>query len=1353
VLSVAKLRVGAEAYQLTGVAQSLDDYYSSAGEAAGWWAGLGAERLGLDGEVSGDDLRAVLAGIRPGTGGLTPNGETIHPHPRRVPGFDLTFKAPKSVSVLYAVSDDPRVQGAIIEAGEAALRQTLAWVEREVMAVRRGTGNERFLADLAAKDPAAAEHARIRTERGAELVAAVFRHRTSRSGDPLLHWHVLVPNMVRGTDGRWSAFVHPDLYRMGRAAGEVFQATLRDELSRSLGLQWRPGRHVGEVAGVPQAVCDGFSKRSAEIDAWLAEHGRGHDPTSRQEAVLATRRGKEELEGERFDTRWKLEGTELGFGPDHAEALITGLHLDTPDPHREVWRLPEVSFEPDGTPYTHDRIVSAEEWIDDLLTRDLTVKDATFTRAELYQAVAHRLGDGATVTTIDRIANHVIASHRVLPIHEPGTMSGAERWTSQAMAATERRLLDTFAERASRIPVPAETIGTVLATHPNLGADQRLAVEVLAGSSDPVSVLIGPAGTGKTYTLAVVREAFEAAGYRLIGAAPSARAAAELGVDAGMDTHTLHALTRSWDHGLDLPDAKSVLVVDETAMAATRDLEPLVHRTIAARGRVVLVGDHRQLPEIGPGGALAAATTHVRAVAELSVNRRQREPWEQAALAELRAGSVPAAVAAYRDHDRVIVAADHEEMLTIAVDRYLELLRSGRRPVLMAGTNDTVARLNAAVRHRLAQDCRLVLDDVCGVSHGHDLVRGERVVLRHNQRITQPDGTTARVRNSDAATVLDARPGGGIVVRRDLDGATIALDAGYLAAGWVDHGYAVTAHRAQGGTWDTAIAVGVDGLYREAAYVQLSRGRDANLLVIPAAQMAQVDAELTRHDHGLPLAGDEPPETFEDLVDRLETSRANLMALTRDPDADRIAQLAEVATLPELTARADTCHRVERLATQTIGIDPRTLAAAVERAQRTARHVQIGQAVMAYDRHNIGHAIDIDDINGTIGVQFISAEGHEATRHLPWTELEFVDPLGPERVLPEPAEHRLDTLVASCGATLEHWRMVARDHGVEPNEGRRSHRAGQLLIDRAAADLTAEPPPWLDRSLGPRPDAPHHAGIWDTAVRTIAEHRLQHLTPDHVDGIGQRPLQPDRRDAWDIASAQLLRARTQLEAGQALATETWPRLRTSDELLDRRQELDGILAAAPPDQRDLIDRLRHGDQLSLLDTTAALEAALETQGARRDWILAQWPHVVEYAEISAAIDNGAHAPDLATVRGDLILNAVSPALRSAAGRSDAWLDRALCTIDLSSGIRRDSMVFLERLAEYRQTWGIVDESVIGHLPTSPRQAAALQALIEQNPRLVDDPTHLSLATDAVPEPTPPDLASVDLTYPDLPGLF
>ena len=219
-LSIAKLRVGQEAYQLSGVAQSLDDYDTGAGEATGVWAGIGAERLGLTGEVRPDDLRAVLAGIAPGTGGLTPDGETIRTHPRRVPGFDLTFKAPKSVSVLYAVSDDPRVQGAIVEAGDAAVRSALGWLEREAVHVRRGNGNAAYINDLAVRDPLAAEMARISTHPATGAIAAMFRHRTSRAGDPYLHWHTLVANLAEGPDGRWTSIVHPDIYRAAKAAGD-----------------------------------------------------------------------------------------------------------------------------------------------------------------------------------------------------------------------------------------------------------------------------------------------------------------------------------------------------------------------------------------------------------------------------------------------------------------------------------------------------------------------------------------------------------------------------------------------------------------------------------------------------------------------------------------------------------------------------------------------------------------------------------------------------------------------------------------------------------------------------------------------------------------------------------------------------------------------------------------------------------------------------------------------------------------------------------------------------------------------------------------------------------------------------
>ena len=579
------------AYQLSGVAQSLDDYYTGAGEAAGSWVGAGAERLGLSGEVAPDDLRAVLAGMVPGSGGLTPNGETIRPHPRRVPGFDLTFKTPKSVSVLYAVSDDPRVQGAIIDAGETAVREALGWLEREALHVRRGTGNEVFLNDLAARDPDAAAAARIRTLPGQGVVAATFRHRTSRAGDPLLHWHTLVANLVEGPDGRWSAFLSPDLYRAARAAGEVFQTVLRAELTQRLGVEWRPGRHVGEIAGVPQALCDQFSKRSREIEDWLEATGTPNDPAGRQEAVLATRRNKPEVEHERFDTAWKAEALDAGWGPDAAEALIAAAGDGRVPTVGEVWRLPERVENEAGGSMVVDRMVDPEEWVTHLC-RELTETDSTFTRPQLVQAVAARIGEGATMSTLERVVSRVMASPTVIPVGDNG-----DRWTSAELLAVERRFLQTADHaRATRAPVPSRVVDRVIAAAATLGVDQAAAVRSLTGTTDGVAVLVGPAGTGKTYTLDTIRTVYEAAGYRVQGAAPSARAAHELESGAHIVSSTIHRLLGSWSRGFDLPDARTLLVVDEAAMAGIRDLETVVTRTVGAGGRVLLVGDHRHSP-------------------------------------------------------------------------------------------------------------------------------------------------------------------------------------------------------------------------------------------------------------------------------------------------------------------------------------------------------------------------------------------------------------------------------------------------------------------------------------------------------------------------------------------------------------------------------------------------------------------------------------------------------------------------------------------------------------------------------------------------------------------------------------
>jgi len=1189
VLSIAKLRVGQEAYQLSGVAQSLDDYYTGRGEADGLWMGAGAERLGLSGPVAGDDLRAVLAGIAPGTGGLSPNGETIRPHPRRVPGFDLTFKAPKSVSVLYAVSDDPRVQGAIIEAGEAAVRDTLGWLEREAIHIRRGTGNERFLDSLAARDPDAADQARIRTLNARGVIAAVFRHRTSRAADPLLHWHTLVANLAEGPDGRWTAFVHPDLYRSVRAAGEVFQTVLRQELTERLGVEWRPGRHVPEIAGVPQALCDRFSRRSLDIEAWLEATGTPNNRHGRQQAVLATRRAKAEVESERFDAAWKAEAIAAGWGPDAADALLAA--LTPPGPERDGGRW-----------LGGDQLLDPGAWIGDLLA-NLTVEDSTFTRADLVQAVAAALGDGATIGTVERVVARVLACPETVPVD---IRMGERRWTSAKLLDVERRFLATLDANHGRTPIDSAVVDAVIGSRSTLGDDQAAAARLIAASSGAVAVLVGPAGTGKTFALDTIRVTFENAGYRVIGAAPSARAAMELEVGAGAASATLHRLAGEWSRGYDGPDRRTLLIVDEAGMAGIRDLEALVTATVAAGGRVVLAGDHRQLPEVTTGGGFAAATQHAGTVAELTVNRRQEATWEQAALTELRDGHVAAAVAAYREHGRVIVADDRAGMLTASVDRWFDAHRTGRAAVLLAATNETVDALNRAVRDRL--DEIDAAGPVLGTFAGREYRAGERVVLRRNSyRQTTLGGAAVAVLNGQTGTAV-AVDTDRLVVRLDRDDALVPLAGGYVEAGGVDYGYALTAHRSQGGTWDVAIGVGVDGLYREAGYLLMSRGREENWLIATASEVERLDRDLDHHDRGL-VHPDDELDVDEDLTRRLNRSRAKLLASTHDPHAAQISRLAETIALGDLEAWALHATHAEQQATATVGSTPAALQATTERAEHTASHVAIGQTVKALDRHNIGSVIGLDDPNGKVLVGFVSAEGHTAERALPWQEMQILEQHPAERELTTDAANALDAIVSGNQRRAATWYQHLAEAGVEPDDAHVYRTAAQVRIDRAAAALAADQPDWLVGLIGVRPGKAIPAQVWDDAVRDIVTHQLR---------SAQDSVAPDL-DA-DL-SERIATARVWLADYTDTPTTPLVAPRSHGDVLSRRRELDAILDSAPADYRKLIAELRDGGQLSFDDTTQLLADALAAQDVRTRWILAHWPHVVEYAETTRALED------------------------------------------------------------------------------------------------------------------------------------
>lgn len=1218
-LSIAKLRVGAEAYQLSGIAESLDDYYTGNGEAPGHWVGRGIGLLGLSGEVEPDDLRAVLAGIAPNTGGLTPNGDNPVGNARRVPGFDLTFKVPKSVSVLYAVSDDPRVQGAIIEAGNAAVETAIGWLEREAIRVRRGSNNRPW---VQAQERAGRTGLGIREEPTEGLVAASFRHRTSRAGDPFLHWHVLAANMTQGVDGKWSAFVHPELYRHARAAGEVFQAAVRNELTMTLGLEWRPGRHVHEVAGVPDSIMQVFSKRRAEIEDFARATGTPTDPAGNQAAALATRRSKSEQESSvGLSERWAAEASSHGWGPEKADDLLgTGRPRATVDYEAGVWKLPDIWFDETGRPHHADRTATPEEWIAAVLRQDLTNDRATFSVPDAVQAVAHRLGEGSTIDTIERVTNRLMASTQVLPLDG----DGPARFTSRELHQAERRFAAALITRAPQNQVPTELIDAAIAARPTIGADQAKAVRALTTTNAAVSVLVGPAGTGKTYALEAVREIFQHSGHHVLGAAPSARAATELASGAGIAASTMHSMLAKIDRGEVDFSSSTVLVIDEAGMADIRTLEKLTEHAVSSGARLILVGDQHQLPEVGAGGGFAYAAKHSATVTELDQNRRQKQPWEQHALRQLRNGSVPDAIKTYQDQGRVLVAPDSAAMIETAVSAWFDARSSGLDLVLQAGTNATVDQLNAAVLDRLSAPNGPLHVAPGGDFAGTHFRTGEQIIVRKNYHAH--DNPDIRIRNGQSGVVNAVRDGR-ITVHLDDQPGPISLDQHFIAAGGrLTHGYAHTTHRTQGGTWDASIAVGLDGLYREGAYTALSRGRYANTIIITDPEARQIeaerDAEPQRHDAGLRLPSEEPASSTEELTKRVSKSQAKRFAIDDDRDLVVVDRLVQSLPYTDLRDRAARASQIERLATHQVGDNLEDLSERVDRYERTARHIAPGVIVKATDRDNIGTVTSVNDQAATAAVRFVAPDGREATRTMGWVDLSIMDRGATVRPLTAPASAWLDGHIAHLAKAQAEWNSIVVDGGSHPDAARLYRRAETTVANQAAAHLTAECPVWLTTLLGQRPASPEGATTWDSAVATIVKHRLGTETPDSVPGLGDRLADPS---GWDHAARQIAAARNWLHAHPEHAEPNLPDTPSREELLQRKQHVDAILATAPADQTETIDQLL-GGQLSFADTGHLLDEAMADQTDRSRWIIENWPHIIEAAEIDSALEGAQGSP-------------------------------------------------------------------------------------------------------------------------------
>ncbi len=405
-LSLAKLGRGSEGYYLDAVAKGAEDYYVGRGEAPGYWAGRGAELLGLDGEVAPEALREILAGT-------APDGSMLGAGNRTVPGFDLTFSVPKSVSVLAALR--PELSEQIVDACEIAVARSIAWLEDNACFSRRG-------------------HNGVEHVDGDGYVAAAFRHRTSRAGDPQLHWHVLVANTTRGPDGRWRTLDGTRIYPALRTAGFLFEAEMRHELTNRFGVQWRPARNgISEIDGAPAAVLRHFSKRRSQIEDRLAIKGYSSGRAA-QVAALSTRDRKADPESDQtLRERWQREAESIGFDPASLDRLLNrprrALVLDNEIP---------AALSPKG----------------------LTQMKSTFTRLDALRELAERATDGATIDDVERVTSRLLDDPEAVDLgvdtngsedvelrsgRRIGTVT--RRYSTRELLALEQRIIDLAVRR------------------------------------------------------------------------------------------------------------------------------------------------------------------------------------------------------------------------------------------------------------------------------------------------------------------------------------------------------------------------------------------------------------------------------------------------------------------------------------------------------------------------------------------------------------------------------------------------------------------------------------------------------------------------------------------------------------------------------------------------------------------------------------------------------------------------------------------------------------------------------------------------------------------------------------------
>jgi conjugative relaxase-like TrwC/TraI family protein len=887
-----KLSAGRADYYVREVARDHEEYLSGNGESPGEYLGVGCTALGKQGVCSEEEFRRLFAWRHPDTGeqlGRAPRSDAM-------PAWDLVLRPVKDVALLYALGDQPTSRAAMA-AHQAGVAAAVTYLDSQV-----GTRTGR---DGAKHVP------------GSGLVAVGFIHRISRAGDPLPHTHLVIVNRTQGPDGGWRTLDSRDLLGHRQAADAIYRATYQHQLTRTLGIAWGEPDRWGNrpIVGMPQGLVQAFSKRHEQIRAELErlerEEGKARTAKLIQYVAHATRPAKSHDTPETLHGRWQAEARERGVDPERLLGQVIGRQRELAPDGVAVGRVFDQLASPEGP----------------------TANASTFARREVLVALGGQLA-AIGPAELERLADRYLTERCVSVMAEP--TDGERRWTTPELLQVEQQLLEAAVGRAAEQVGVCSPYGVrdALAAHPSIGADQEAMVRDLTQGGAGVQLVVGRAGTGKTFALGVARHAWQLDGYKVVGAAPTGIATVCLGSEGFEHARTVDRLLAELDQERDprgrgraadepLLDARTMLVVDEAGMLGSRKLARLLDHAHQAGAKVVLVGDDRQLAAIEAGGGFRGLRLRLGA-SELTENRRQQQIWEREAVEHLRNGDLDQALGAYRAHGRLVAAETPTQLKELLLSDWWQAFQHGGRVAILAHRREEVDQFNAACqqlrdhaghlgRERFqVGDRSFAVGDlvVCGKNALRSLgvangSRGQVLALDPEER-----SLTLRLDNGQEAT-LDGRY---------LDHRPTWWTRGNPGRRTIDLGYASTGHRSQGVTLERALVRVAGAEDHQWLYVAASRAaqettffdviapepRPAELeLDVPQAQPHSIHEDLIavgRRDGAKQLAVDTTaPLALRQMSKRqLRAERDRVAALLRDAPPDRSRLLAHTTDQRQL---------------------------------------------------------------------------------------------------------------------------------------------------------------------------------------------------------------------------------------------------------------------------------------------------------------------------------------------------------------------------------------------------------------------------------------------------------------------